>query len=82
MKHFLSAKQAAEILDCSPDHILESRKRGVIKGYRYKKRLWRFRREDVEKPASGKGTDSGKHREGADRVVPTVRPTHDCMVPR
>ena len=82
MKRLLSAKQAAGILDCSPDHILEWRKRGLIKGYRYKKRLWRFRREDVEKLASGKGTGSGKDIEGAEMVVPSVWPTDDYMVPR
>ena len=51
MGDMLSAKQAAQILDCSPDDVLHLRKQGLLRGYRHKVRLWRFRKADVEKLA-------------------------------
>lgn len=50
----IKAKEAAGILGCSPDEILVWRQKGLIRGYRYKSRLWRFRRVDVERLAKGK----------------------------
>lgn len=49
MGNLITAKEPVRILDCSPDDILEWRKRGEIKGYVYKRRFWRFRRKDVER---------------------------------
>jgi hypothetical protein len=51
VKNMIDAKEAARILGCCPDEVLVSRQRGLIRGYRYKSRLWRFRRADVDRLA-------------------------------
>ncbi len=51
MKNMIDAKEAARILGCCPDEVLVSRQKGLIRGYRYKSRLWRFRRADVKRLA-------------------------------
>ncbi len=37
----------AHILDISPDDVLNLRRRGLLKGVRYKAKGWRFREADV-----------------------------------
>lgn len=43
----LKAKEAAVLLNCGPDDVLELRRRGVIAGEVYKRRGWRFRHSEV-----------------------------------
>ena len=64
MGDMLSAKEAARILDCSPDDVLHYRQRGLLKGYRHKTRLWRFRKADVERLADGRRLSSTEQKEG------------------
>lgn len=63
MGEMLTAKQAAQILDCCPDDVLHYRQRGLLKGYRHKVRLWRFRKVDVERLANGNHFSSIHHTE-------------------
>lgn len=73
MGDMLNAKEASGILGCSPDDVLLFRKKGVLRGYRYKKRHWRFRRADVEKLANG--TKGSSAQEGEDTGKATLMQT-------
>ena len=71
MGDMLNAKQAAQILGCSPDDVLVYRQRGLLRGYRHKTRFWRFRREDVENLAKGGHISSAQQGGGSEKA--TVR---------
>ena len=43
----LKAKEAAVILDCCPDDVLELRRKGLLMAEVYKRRGWRFRKSEV-----------------------------------
>lgn len=46
-EELLKAKEAAHILDCSPDDVLLWRQRGELEGLK-KGRFWRFRLSDIQ----------------------------------
>jgi hypothetical protein len=71
MENMINAKQAAQILDCTPDDVLTRRQRGEIKGFRHNTRYWRFRRGDVDRLAKRKGSPSAETAEQGEKVAVT-----------
>ena len=51
----MRAKDVAHLLDCSPDDVLDWRRKGLLKGRRSKKtpRFWYFRLDEVKKAKKG-----------------------------
>lgn len=72
MGDMLNAKEVAEILGCSPDDVLNLRQKKVLRGYRYKSRLWRFRRADVEKLAAQRRGSASPEEQGAWKATVTA----------
>jgi hypothetical protein len=50
-KNFLRSKDVARILDCSPDDVLDWRRKGFLEGRKLRpgSRIWVFREKDVLK---------------------------------
>jgi len=71
MEKLINAKEAARILGCSPDDVLDCRQKGEIKGFRHKSRYWRFRKVDIERMAKKRGNSSSEITEAEEMVAVT-----------
>ena len=89
---FVDLKEAAKMLGCTPEELVEMRGRGDISGYRDGS-SWKFKIEEVERVMADKGSKSGTGSglgsgvlendedfdEIIERMIATFRATHGLV---